>query len=73
MNSEIGQNIKMYPLNQGRNLFMKKMALALAAALMTLGMSTAFAATPSKTTTDVTQVKEVATVNDCGDNRIGCK
>ena len=45
---------------------MKKMALALVAALMMLSMSTAFAATPSKTTTDVTQVKEVATVNEDG-------
>lgn len=45
---------------------MKKMAFALAVALMTLAMSTAFAATPSKTTTDVTQVKEVVTVNEDG-------
>ena len=45
---------------------MKRMAMALAAALMVLGVSTAFAATPSKTTTDVTRVKEVAAVLEDG-------
>ena len=45
---------------------MKKMVLALAAVLMALSMSTAFAATPSKTTTDVTRVKEVAAVLEDG-------
>ena len=45
---------------------MKKLVLALAAVLMALSMSTAFAATPSKTTTDVTRVKEVAAVLEDG-------
>lgn len=45
---------------------MKKMAMALAAALMVLGMSTAFAATPSKTTTDVTHVQKVEAVKEDG-------
>lgn len=45
---------------------MKKMAMALAAALMVLGVSTAFAATPSKTTTDVTHVQKVEAVKEDG-------
>ena len=45
---------------------MKKMAMALAAALMVLGVSTAFAATPSKTTTDVTRVQKVEAVKEDG-------